>query len=674
MTSVDRSAELHLDQVTEIMLVGIDAPGELTRDLHGTDVVVTSLPLAAACRPGHVDVDRARLVVVPSWLRAMAWRRAGHAVTTDLDDQPVAAIRSSAARKRLAGRVALLAELDQPSMYELHNVAGSWPSSQVHQAYRTLVSEDISGASRWWVHKVVHLLRHKTDLPLARSLSAQALQWSLPSHVRIALQACARHAELLAGAVVDDWQAIARDTMKAADKLLEDRPNEAGDVALIALELLFDYEHHVDVIATPLIDDTAAFVAPVHNSRLLQLVTDAEYRPPAPPTASAPAAMEGERATEANDTGSNGGIQRKSRVVVLRDRYANFADDIVTMLRNDPHVDLRVVHYHEVAARTNSRSLALLGTQLRNRLAPDGSLTGTDEYPHPDDLEWLAWADTVFVDWAATAAHWAAMWVPDNTRLVVRLHSLEALGHQVHQINWHRVDDLVFVGSHIRDLTHRSVAGLPGSTRTHVMANTVRTDRFTTDKTPQAEYSLGMVGWAQRVKDPVWTLHLLAGLRRHDSRWRLALFGHDFSSGVNLSNRRYRHLFDATVDRLGLHDAVIRHGFRTDLDIAMRDVGWIVSSSRRESFAVGLIEGAASGAIPVVRHWTMFHGDAGPHDLFPSEWIVDDVDQAVQRVLATCHPRIRPVVAERTRDQVLRRYPFPQILDAYRDLLVGPPT
>jgi glycosyltransferase involved in cell wall biosynthesis len=74
-------------------------------------------------------------------------------------------------------------------------------------------------------------------------------------------------------------------------------------------------------------------------------------------------------------------------------------------------------------------------------------------------------------------------------------------------------------------------------------------------------------------------------------------------------------------------------GRREDVPDVLRSIGVIVSSSTRESFHLALVEGAASGAVPVVRDWPLLARYGGPRALFPDEWVVADVDAAADRVL-----------------------------------------
>jgi glycosyltransferase involved in cell wall biosynthesis len=61
----------------------------------------------------------------------------------------------------------------------------------------------------------------------------------------------------------------------------------------------------------------------------------------------------------------------------------------------------------------------------------------------------------------------------------------------------------------------------------------------------------------------------------------------------------------------------------------------VLSASSRESFHVALVEGAASGAVPVVRDWPLVARYGGPRAIFPRSWVVPDAAAAAARVLAT---------------------------------------
>ena len=150
-----------------------------------------------------------------------------------------------------------------------------------------------------------------------------------------------------------------------------------------------------------------------------------------------------------------------------------------------------------------------------------------------------------------------------------------------------------------------------------------------------------MVGWAQRVKDPLWTLDVLSQLRATDPRWRLLLIGRDFNSRAHAGAMAYRDEFRERAAADDVRDGLVYVGYTTDLPEALRDAGFVISASRREGFPVGPTEGAASGAVPIMRDWPMYASYEGARGVFPAPWVVQRPEEAVERILAFADPERR---------------------------------
>jgi glycosyltransferase involved in cell wall biosynthesis len=295
--------------------------------------------------------------------------------------------------------------------------------------------------------------------------------------------------------------------------------------------------------------------------------------------------------------------------------------------------------------------------------------------PLPESLtDLLAWADCVFVDWCDNTALWAALHVPRTARLVIRLHSVEALSSQPHLMDWNQVADLVFVSEPIKDLTESVVSALmTATTRKHVIPNYVSlADPFTVNKADGANRTVVMVGWSSTVKDPLWAVDVLSALLESDDRWRLLLVGNDFPRSLTASGARYRDSFERRIQQSDVRNAVVQIPYNRDLPSLLTQAGFVLSTSRRESFHIGLVEGAAGGCIPVIRNWPLLAPFGGPRALFPKEWIVDDVVGAAERILwyAAEADRMR-AAAEEARDYVVGRYDWSVVAPQYEKLLLG---
>jgi hypothetical protein len=313
---------------------------------------------------------------------------------------------------------------------------------------------------------------------------------------------------------------------------------------------------------------------------------------------------------------------------VLPGAYPKFAGAVVRELEG--HADVDVL---DLGARDRRYgNTAVDPVTVRERVA-----ARTGGRPALDSATAAALdTDVLFVDWADKGLSLATEHAPERTRVVVRLHGVDTLSAWLHTARWERVDDAIFPSEHLRVATERALDGRLDGVRQHVVANPVDVGRYALPKFAGAEHTLGMVGWAQQVKDPCWTLDLLERLRAEDDRWRLLLIGADFpmTSGNGVESHAAEHFRSRLLSaRSGLAEAVDFVGFTTALPEVLRRVGWGVSSSRREGFHIGLVEMAASGAVPIVRDWPVYAQIGGAKRLFPDDWVVSGAVSAAEQVL-----------------------------------------
>jgi glycosyltransferase involved in cell wall biosynthesis len=200
----------------------------------------------------------------------------------------------------------------------------------------------------------------------------------------------------------------------------------------------------------------------------------------------------------------------------------------------------------------------------------------------------------------------------------------------------------------------------------------VDVERYVLPKSEAARTTLGMVGWAQQVKDPLWTLEVLAALRRHDPRWRLRLIGADFA--VDAANPVEREAAQAFHERMAdphVADGVDFVGYTSRLPEHLREIGWAVSSSRREGFHIGLVEMAASGAVPVVRDWPVYAGIGGAATLFPADWVSTTPAEAAERILRISDSGTWQDASGRTVDTVRDRFSGSDSAERLRRVVLG---
>lgn len=401
--------------------------------------------------------------------------------------------------------------------------------------------------------------------------------------------------------------------LACADSLHKQGEKKAATASLAkALMLAFHRVPHLDGLSSPLAEDPQGFTAPLHRSRALRATAAPRGRatPAAPPPA-----------------------DRPLRLLIVNRSNANFLPLITAHYEQYPDVEVRTL---DLAADPELAPLAKGLQRMMERSiggqVPYGRKIEQALRPHLD------WADTVFVDWCTVAAAFLTLVDPGTTRVVLRLHSFEALSYWPHIIDFSRIDDLVFVGAHVRDLVTAAVPRLQGdgAPRLHVIHNAMDLATFRHSKHPDARFTLALVGIGQVAKDPRWAVEVLRLLRRHDDRYRLLLVGSGMNPETGPAVRAYHERLERDLARLEPSGAVRRTGHTDDMPTALQETGVILSTSVRESFHCGFVEGAASGAVPVVRDWPFFAGrPQGARTLFPSEWVVGTPEEAARRILAT---------------------------------------
>ncbi|HET7389077.1 MAG TPA: glycosyltransferase [Nocardioidaceae bacterium] len=423
------------------------------------------------------------------------------------------------------------------------------------------------------------------------------------------------------------------------------QPRRAARAFGEAVSETFDRRLHFDAPASPLAADPAGFTAPLRTSTTAQALR-------APRGRAAPAAVA--------PTG------RPARVLVVTNRNDDFLAEILAMLEESPDVEHRFLDLaeHDELLRGLRNPAAMAEEILTGRR---GRAQAVESLLRPQ----LDWADTMFVEWCRAPAALLSMVDPADTRVVVRLHSYEAFTAWPHLVDFSRVDDLLFVSEHLRDL---AVAAIPALTEadaptTHVLPPGMRLRRMARAKSGDARFTVGLLGASKLVKDPRWAIEVLRRLRKQDLRYRLLLIGGKFQDPTDATSGYARELAEDLAE-LEPDGAVTRLGYTDDVPGVLERVGLILSSSVRESFHIGLVEGAASGAVPIVRDWPFFPGAAAR--LFPADWVVASPDEAARRILEhTGSEETWRQAGEQAAAYVRERWDWPVVHAGYERLLVG---
>lgn len=254
--------------------------------------------------------------------------------------------------------------------------------------------------------------------------------------------------------------------------------------------------------------------------------------------------------------------------------------------------------------------------------------------------ELIDWADVIFVEWCEWAAVWLSSYLPTAKRLIIRLHSYEAYSPIPHFINWANVNAVVFVADHIRQFLHAQIGERLAQTEQVVIDNIRDLSAFRAEGPAERGFVLGMVGYNNANKNPRMALDILRSLRALDDRWQLRLVGPAWAEDTALSiyERGYKSAFFSAIDEFGLAGAVVFSGqvARDEINRAMLGIGVILSCSDREGTHEAVVEGIASGCVPLIRNWPTSAAYDGARTAFAAfrEFVFDNVEEAVTLVRA----------------------------------------
>lgn len=402
-------------------------------------------------------------------------------------------------------------------------------------------------------------------------------------------------------------------TAAALLRTFENAPIGSDDAAAaltVALDLTFHRELHSDVEQSPLVEEPSTYLAPLRAAALWRHITEAR-------TAIAPGA---DLAT--------GDASRALRVRLLPGPYGNFYLPVLEALRNRPEVDVEEVDLRREhpTFRYMTTDPLLVHARADARSADEPAAVAAYR-AHLQD------ADVVFADWADKAAMVASLVLPPGARLVIRVHSVDALRPWVHLVDWSRVSDLVSVAPHIDALLVDLLGSAIDGVQRHVIPNVIDLDRFAGPKPTSARLELGMVGWGRRVKDPLWAVDVLSELLSDGQDWHLTFLGADFTVEQPVSGVEYAETFRRRILADDVRERIRFTGFTRHLPEHLRGIGFVLSGSVREGMPVGVVEAMAAGAVPVIRDWPTFSSRGGAHGLF-GDAVVPTIEEAVARIRA----------------------------------------
>ncbi|MGO1406985.1 MAG: glycosyltransferase family protein [Brachybacterium sp.] len=296
--------------------------------------------------------------------------------------------------------------------------------------------------------------------------------------------------------------------------------------------------------------------------------------------------------------GRDGGKLR----VLFSSHDFKFSGELIDVLQQRPDIELRIDRWPRLAHHDPERS-------------------GNDS----------DWADVIICEWAGHNAVFHSRRKRPDQRLIVRFHGFEVRGAWLKDIDIDVVDAVVFVSDfYRREILEKT--GWPES-KTTVIPNVVDVIDLRREKLDDARFHLGLAGYVPILKRPDRAVELLETLIAEDDRFVLHLRGRaPWSYPWEWVKPAQRDAYVGLLDRVRqdplLRSRILFEEFGPDMGSWFRGIGWVLSTSTKETFHLAPVEGMASGALPLV--WER----PGAAEIF-GEQLFDDISDVASFVLAT---------------------------------------
>ena len=243
----------------------------------------------------------------------------------------------------------------------------------------------------------------------------------------------------------------------------------------------------------------------------------------------------------------------------------------------------------------------------------------TDKYNVATSVEYASeqssWADVVWFEWCnKNVLRATEMEKPKGQMWIVRLHGYELFSpDRIAQIDWAKIDVLIFVANHIRD-HFKDIYWIPDTVKTVVVPNGVDLDRWSFAKREHSKQkNIGIIGILTDKKGPL----LLAKVIRHFAKSHA-----DYRFLLRLESLKKPNAFEHIL-RYELKDLTNWEWVDRveSVNSWMEDLKFLISTSVLESFSYVIAEAMAKGIKPLIHD---FHGS---RDLYPGELIWKDIDE-----------------------------------------------
>ncbi len=238
----------------------------------------------------------------------------------------------------------------------------------------------------------------------------------------------------------------------------------------------------------------------------------------------------------------------------------------------------------------------------------------------------IHWSDIVWFEWANEMA---IVGLNDEVfpeikkkKVIVRLHSYEALSDMPTQIKWENVTTIIYVAPHIAHIinTYFPEQNINSNVEYTIIPNGVDLNKCKLSVYEEPYLDIAWVGYINYKKNPPMMLQIMYELSIRDDLYNLHIAG-------SFQDRRYEIYLKHMIKEMHLGSNVFFDGWVENMNKWYKDKSILLSTSIHEGHSLCITEAMARGITPVI------HNFYGAEKQYPEGLLFDTVKDAVDLVV-----------------------------------------
>ncbi len=231
----------------------------------------------------------------------------------------------------------------------------------------------------------------------------------------------------------------------------------------------------------------------------------------------------------------------------------------------------------------------------------------------------IEWADIVWLEFANDISSYVTNSISSiqQKTVICRIHSYEVLEGSLSFIDFSKIDMVIFVADHVRNIAFESYPSIKNENKTVVIHNGVNLAQFShAERTPG--FNIAAVGDINYKKNPAMWVEIMSRLVKINPKYKLNIAG-------NIQELRFKYYLEDIIHKLGLERNIIFHDRVEDIPewFERESINYLLTTSVFESFGYSIAEAMAMGYKPLI------HNFPSAYDNWPSDCVFSTTDELI---------------------------------------------